>query len=82
MTARNPDRSWEDDAACRGLDPDVFHDDRSEMRAKAICSECPVRLECLERELAQDPIDQHGVFGGLNRFERQTLIYFGQGSHT
>jgi WhiB family redox-sensing transcriptional regulator len=39
--------------------------------AKALCAECPIRLECLEYALAAD--EEYGVWGGLSPVERRQL---------
>ena len=85
MLERMPDGSapaWRLDAECRGEDPAMFFapsyfERRAEKlgresRAKAICSRCPVREECLEFALrVREP---HGVWGGLNEQERRQLL--------
>ncbi|MFD7653979.1 WhiB family transcriptional regulator [Actinosynnema sp. NPDC059797] len=45
-----------------------------EQTAKAVCSGCPIRVECLESELARSIYDQHGVRGGMTAGERRELI--------
>ena len=75
MALINPrtDVRWRDDAACRGLDTDVFFPvtDEEAEEAKAICETCPVREECLEFALATRQED--GVWGGLTETERRRL---------
>jgi len=63
-----------DDAACRGIDLDVFFpvSDAKAGEAKAVCATCPVREECLEFALNTRPAD--GVWGGLTAIERHRLI--------
>jgi WhiB family redox-sensing transcriptional regulator len=64
---------WMKRAACRGEDPAVFFPAlgvRTD-RAKAICSTCAVRQECLEYALA-DP-ESAGVWGGIAERERRRL---------
>lgn len=66
--------NWDDEAGCRGIDPDVFFPDRPSdlaLAAKAICRGCPVRTQCLEFALATR-LD-HGVWGGLTEVERRSL---------
>lgn len=72
---------WFDHAACVGLDPAIFFnmggdgrhhktsDSSAEKRAKRICEQCPVRLECLAYGLHED----HGVWGGRSVYERREL---------
>jgi WhiB family transcriptional regulator, redox-sensing transcriptional regulator len=73
---------WQHRAACRGEvaawffpeAPEESREDRRERegRAKAICAACPVKDECLEYSLrTREP---HGVWGGLNEYERRARI--------
>lgn len=66
-------RSFMADARCKGLDPELFHPGRGESTepAKAVCSDCPVRLACLDYALAHR--ERHGVWGGLSERERRSL---------
>lgn len=66
--------SWETEARCRVYDPEIFFDTRarSERKAKAICSKCGVRTECLA--FALQSRSEFGVWGGLNVRERVALI--------
>ena len=47
----NHDRVWTLHAACRSTDPNTFYVARGDLAAttaaKAICRECPVRIDCL-----------------------------------
>ena len=73
---------WQHRAACRGevaslFFPDALEETRDdrldrEARAKAICATCPVRAECLEYALRAH--ENHGVWGGLNEYERRALV--------
>jgi WhiB family redox-sensing transcriptional regulator len=65
--------SWETEARCRVYDPEIFFDTRarSERRAKAICSKCEVRTECLA--FALQSRSEFGIWGGLNVRERVAL---------
>jgi WhiB family transcriptional regulator, redox-sensing transcriptional regulator len=76
------DERWQLEAACRGSDaafffaPNYFErreeKDAREAKAKALCAVCPVRERCLDYALAiREP---HGVWGGLNEFERRQLL--------
>jgi WhiB family redox-sensing transcriptional regulator len=67
--------AWRQQAACRGVDPDIFYpvsDDDEALEAKAICSQCPVRELCLEHALTYR--EKHGVWGGLTERERRRLL--------
>lgn len=67
--------SWRDDAACKGMDPELFHPYRGAVRqhrrAVAVCAECPVRAECLEFAVANRLTE--GIWGGLGGRERRRL---------
>jgi len=67
---------WQERAACRGEDPDVFfagdnergQDRRSRfVAAKAICARCPVIVQC--RIAGRQ--ERYGVWGGVDEFERE-----------
>ncbi|MBT2368874.1 WhiB family transcriptional regulator [Streptomyces sp. ISL-10] len=61
------------DAACHGADPDeLFADSTGQNRAKAVCTGCPVRTECLADAL--DNRVEWGVWGGMTERERWTLL--------
>lgn len=67
---------WREQANCIGEDRSMFFpvqgDIQSLRDAKKICSECHVRLECLELGMTQT----HGVWGGLSARERKILRSF------
>ena len=61
--------TWMGQAACRGLDPNMFFPEEgvSARGAKNICFEqCPVRLQCLEYGLKE----RGGIWGGFTHKER------------
>ncbi len=69
--------SWQDRAACTGMDRRLFfgpddepRPDREirEAKAKAVCKRCPVRVQCLDYALRHSI--RHGICGGLNEEER------------
>jgi WhiB family redox-sensing transcriptional regulator len=72
-------QGWLDRAACRDLDPERFFPESGEQtkaaEAKAICSGCQVRDQCLDLAVtAAGGIDaDHGVFGGTLPAERSRL---------
>src|SRR5690606_35053352 len=68
------DPSWRNNAACLGVDSNVFFVDRGAKatEAKQICGGCPVREECLEYALRTRPV--YGIWGGLNHNERWDVI--------
>lgn len=75
-------RLWQEKAACKGPQSAVFFppshlerkDEREdrELRAKGICSSCPVQRPCLD--YAIEIREPHGIWGGLNEVERKQLI--------
>lgn len=66
--------SWEERARCGQYDPEIFFDPtaRAERKAKSICAQCPVRLDCLACALSVQA--EFGVWGGLNGKERSSLV--------
>lgn len=61
--------------ACRDADPTWFFPKAGgkglASRGKALCRSCPLLADCLEYAL---PItDLHGIWAGLNRFERKAI---------
>jgi len=70
-----PEDQWRSLAACLSADPDLFfpvsssgHSMAQEAEAKAICTGCQVRRECLAFALRTH--QAHGVWGGLSEQER------------
>lgn len=65
--------TWQEDANCRGMPPTLFFPPRGDtlgvIRAKAICTGCPVTAECLQ--YANDHYEGDGVWGGLAAGERR-----------
>jgi WhiB family redox-sensing transcriptional regulator len=71
---------WSELGACRTADPNLFFHPQNErgaariMRdraAKAICAQCPVRIECADYAIrAHEP---YGVWGGLTEEEREAI---------
>ena len=64
---------WSDEAKCLNADPDVFFPEKggSTREAKRICSECTVRVQCLEYALEHD--ERFGIWGGMSERERRKL---------
>lgn len=65
--------SWQVHAKCLEADPDLFYPERgrSSRAAKEVCSQCPVRAECLRYALGNR--EQFGVWGGTVERERRKL---------
>ena len=69
---------WRHDASCRDVDPELFFPigttgpAASQIEAaKAVCTRCPVRLDCLEWAIST--MQDSGVWGGLSEEERRAL---------
>ena len=64
---------WRIMAACRGMNPDLFYPEayNNGRAAKAVCGECPVRVECLAESLANG--EKHGIWGGSSEKERRRM---------
>ncbi|WP_395307390.1 WhiB family transcriptional regulator [Mycobacterium sp. AMU20-3851] len=72
---------WHADARCRGEDPSIFfHPDgergrarhNRQERAKRVCRQCPVRVDCHEHSLRFE--EPYGIWGGLTEEERSHLL--------
>lgn len=68
---------WQDRAACRESDSDLFFEPdnewpvvrvRREQAAKKVCAACPVRADCLR--FAESGPEVFGVWGGTTQRER------------
>lgn len=66
---------WKDQAACAapGVDPEIFFPLKggTNRPAKAVCGDCPVRLECLNDAMRHQ--ERYGVWGGMSERERRRL---------
>lgn len=84
MTVTDPDTeptvvvdpvSWQQHAACKGIDTELFFPARGatfEVRdAKAVCAGCTVREVCLDWAL--DHSEAWGIWGGKSERERRRL---------
>ncbi|MFE3072426.1 WhiB family transcriptional regulator [Streptomyces sp. NPDC059247] len=59
--------------SCRAVSADdLFVEGAAQNRAKAVCTGCPVRAECLAYAL--DGRIEHGVWGGMTERERRALL--------
>ncbi|MET7982110.1 MULTISPECIES: WhiB family transcriptional regulator [unclassified Streptomyces] len=70
--------NWREGASCRTVDPDLFFPIGSTgpavlqiQEAKAVCTGCPVREQCLSWAL--DTGQTVGVWGGTSEAERRAL---------
>lgn len=66
--------SWRLDAACRGMDPEVFHNVKGQpvhLEARAACAACTVRFDCLS--YAVNNGIKVGYWGGRTPRQRNGL---------
>jgi WhiB family redox-sensing transcriptional regulator len=70
-----PEPAWREDAACAGLENDLFfpagEEESLAATAKAVCAACPVQEQCLQYALATNQTE--GVWGGMTGPERRRL---------
>ena len=78
LALANADYTWRTDAICRDTDPDLFFPIGTTgqaltqiARAKQVCGECPVRVDCLEYALETN--QDSGIWGGLSEEERRDI---------
>lgn len=69
-------QSWRSQAACRGLDSEIFFPDPDDFEAqeiaKAICDRCPVREACLEYALGLR--EREGIWGATTERDRRRIL--------
>lgn len=63
---------WPLHAKCRGMADALFPEGKDQKRARAVCSGCPVRANCLAEAL--DNRIEWGVWGGMTERERRQLL--------
>lgn len=65
--------AWQEEAVCASTDPDLFFPDpgdvQSSLKAREICSTCPVVAECARLGLKFE----YGIFGGLTAMDRRAV---------
>lgn len=64
---------WMHDAACRGMNPELFYPGRGESVAQArnTCRGCPVRAECLAYAISTG--EKTGMWGGMSERDRRRI---------
>ena len=74
----NADYSWRRNAICRDTDPELFFPIGTTgqallqiERAKLVCDECPVKVECLDYALTTN--QDTGIWGGTSEDERRQI---------
>ena len=67
------DLSWQCEANCLGVHPDLFFPERgaSTREAKEVCRGCIVKADCLEFALRNG--EKFGIWGGMSERERRRL---------
>ena len=72
------DYSWRIDAICKDTDPELFFPVGTTGqallqidRAKQVCGECPVKIECLD--FAIETNQDSGIWGGTSEDERRDI---------
>lgn len=70
-TIETPNEDWQDDAKCKGVDPNLFFPARGEpaKEAFALCATCPVRVDCLAANITE----KFGVWGGMAERRRRAI---------
>ena len=65
---------WQDSAACKGADSNLFLSGVTSrvQKAKAICASCAVVDECLQFAIDNEDFEPH-VYGGLTGDERRRV---------
>ena len=78
LALANADYTWRRSAICRDTDPDLFFPVGTTGyalvqidRAKQVCGECPVKVECLDYALETN--QDSGIWGGTSEEERRSL---------
>ena len=78
LVLANADYTWRRHAICRDTDPDLFfpvgttgHALVQIDRAKQVCGECPVSVDCLDYALETN--QDSGIWGGTSEEERRTM---------
>ncbi len=64
---------WQHQAACRGMDTQLFFPARGEAspEAEAACADCPVRLDCAEFAIGSG--QRFGIWGGTSERQRRRI---------
>jgi WhiB family redox-sensing transcriptional regulator len=68
-----PVKTWQRQANCMGVDPDLFFPERgaSTREAKEVCRGCVVREDCLEFALVNG--EKFGIWGGMSARARRRI---------
>lgn len=67
------DKNWLSDALCAKSEIDFFSEDPVEQAsAKSLCSQCPVRMQCLSTALENK--DRFGIWGGASETDIRNAL--------
>lgn len=61
---------WYNDAACIGMDLDLFFEPELYNKAKEVCAKCPVKEPCREYGIENE---QYGIWGGTSPEQRRKI---------
>lgn len=68
--------SWWEQAACSGIDVDVFYplpnDAVTTKQALQVCGRCPIRVECLQYAIRNR--ETYGIWGGTTERQRSPVL--------
>lgn len=70
-----PPSEWDEQAACRGFDTDLFYPPRGGdwVTPWRVCVGCPVRMPCADWGMAHE---RYGTWGGLSEVVRRSKRRF------
>ena len=76
-----PDTTWQDGAACVGVETALFFPERAAdpRPAQAVCATCPVAQQCLEYALTVG--EDFGIWGGKTARDRRSIPQARSGAH-
>ena len=80
LTDHHPNQHWTAQAACRGIDVELFFADALTGAAVIkVCDTCPVRQDCLQAAMTEEGHwgVRHGIRGGLTGNQRARLARTG-----
>ncbi|MHB1509137.1 MAG: WhiB family transcriptional regulator [Acidimicrobiales bacterium] len=70
-----PNHNWQQAAACKGCDPDIFFPGRGDnitaRLAKETCAVCSVKTQCLDYALEHG--EHFGIWGGVSEKARRKI---------
>lgn len=65
--------SWREAAACRESTSMYFHEDQPSVLTFQMCSECPVRMDCLTEALDRHWTEDVGIWGFTTPRQRKLI---------